>query len=87
MKSDTVTYYFDEKPNFLHTFLKLKCVKENLSQAQKHFTFNSINVLKKLILTYGKPAMKYFKYHGYLYGSEVIYYVNAILRVVTEPAL
>jgi hypothetical protein len=36
---------------------------------------------------YGKLAMTYFKYHGYLYGSEVIYYVNAILRVVTEPAL
>jgi hypothetical protein len=42
LKSDTVKYYFDEKSNFLHTFLKLSCVKKNLSQAQNHFTFNSI---------------------------------------------
>jgi hypothetical protein len=34
-----------------------------------------------------KPAMNYFKYQMYLYGSEAITYLNALLRVVTEPAL
>jgi hypothetical protein len=28
---------------------------------------------------YGKPAMTYFKYQVYLYGSEAITYLNAIL--------
>ena len=36
---------------------------------------------------YGKPAMTCFKYQVYLYGSEAITYLNAILWVVTEPAL
>jgi hypothetical protein len=36
---------------------------------------------------YGKPAMICFKYQVYLYGSEAITYLSAILRVVTEPAL
>ena len=36
---------------------------------------------------YGKPAMTCFKYQVYLYGSEAITYLSAILGVVTEPAL
>jgi hypothetical protein len=36
---------------------------------------------------YGKPAMTCFKYQVYLYGSEAIPYLSAILWVVTEPAL
>jgi hypothetical protein len=36
---------------------------------------------------YGKPAMTCFKYQVYLYGSEAITYLIAILGVVTEPAL
>ena len=36
---------------------------------------------------YGKPAMTCFKYQVYLYGSEAITYLSAILWVVTEPAL
>jgi hypothetical protein len=36
---------------------------------------------------YGKPAMTYFKYQVYLYGSEATTYLKAILWVVTEPAL
>jgi hypothetical protein len=36
---------------------------------------------------YGKPAMTWFKYQVYLYGSEAITYLSAILCVVTEPVL
>jgi hypothetical protein len=36
---------------------------------------------------YSNPAMICFKYQVYLYGSEAITYLNAILQVVTEPAL
>jgi hypothetical protein len=36
---------------------------------------------------FGKLAMTCFKYQVYLYGSEAITYVNAILGVMTEPAL
>ena len=36
---------------------------------------------------YGNPAITCFKYQVYLYGSESIADLNAILRVVTEPAL
>jgi hypothetical protein len=36
---------------------------------------------------YGNPAMTCFKYEVYMYGSEAITYLNAILLVVTEPAL
>jgi hypothetical protein len=36
---------------------------------------------------YGKLAVTCFKYQVYLYGSEAITYLNAILWVVTEPAL
>ncbi len=36
---------------------------------------------------YGKPAMTCFKYQVYLYGSEAITYLSALLWVVTEPAL
>ncbi len=36
---------------------------------------------------YGRSAMTCFKYQVYLYGSEAITYLNAILWVVTEPAL
>ncbi len=36
---------------------------------------------------YGKPAMTCFKYQVYLYGSEAITYLSAILWVVTKPAL
>ncbi len=36
---------------------------------------------------YGKPAMTCFKYQVYLYGSEAITYLRALLWVVTEPAL
>jgi hypothetical protein len=36
---------------------------------------------------YGKLAMTSFKYQVYLYGSEAITFLNAFLRVVTEPAL
>jgi hypothetical protein len=36
---------------------------------------------------YGKPAMTCFKYQVYLYGSEAITYLSAVLWVVTEPAL
>ena len=35
---------------------------------------------------YGKHAMTCFKYQVYLYGSEAITYLSAILWVVTEPA-
>ncbi len=35
---------------------------------------------------YGKPAMTCFKYQVYLYGSEAINYLSAILWVATEPA-
>jgi hypothetical protein len=34
----------------------------------------------------GKPAMTCFRYQVYLYGSEAITYLTAILWVVTEPA-
>jgi hypothetical protein len=36
---------------------------------------------------YGKLAMTCFKYQVHLYGSEAMTYLNAILWVVTEPAL
>jgi len=36
---------------------------------------------------YGKPALTCFEYQVYQYGSEVITYLNATLRVVKEPAL
>ncbi len=36
---------------------------------------------------YGKPAMTCFEYQVYLYGSEAITYLSAILWVVTEPAI
>ncbi len=36
---------------------------------------------------HGKPAITCFKYQVYLYGSEAISYLSAILWVVTEPAL
>jgi hypothetical protein len=36
---------------------------------------------------YGKLAMTFFKYQVYMYGSEAITYLNAVLWVVTEPAL
>jgi len=36
---------------------------------------------------YGKLAMTCFKYQGYLYGSEAITYLNAVLWVVTGPVL
>jgi hypothetical protein len=36
---------------------------------------------------YGKPAITCFKYQVFLYGSEAITYLNAILWVVTEPAV
>jgi hypothetical protein len=36
---------------------------------------------------YGKQTMTYFKYQVYLYGSEAITYLKAILRVVIEPTL
>ncbi len=36
---------------------------------------------------YSKPAMTCFKYQLYLYGSEAIIYLKAILWVVTKPAL
>jgi hypothetical protein len=36
---------------------------------------------------YGKPAMTCFKYQVYLYGSEAIIYLSAILWEVTEPVL
>ncbi len=36
---------------------------------------------------YGKPAMTCFKYQVYLYGSEALTYLSAILWVVSEPAL
>jgi hypothetical protein len=42
---------------------------------------------KKETLMYGKLAMTCFKYQVYMYGSEAITYVNAILWVLTEPAL
>ncbi len=32
------------------------------------------------------PCMTCFKYQVYLYGSEAITYLNAILTVATEPA-
>jgi hypothetical protein len=35
---------------------------------------------------YGNPDMTCFKYQMYLYGSEAITYLSAILWVVTEPA-
>ncbi len=36
---------------------------------------------------YGKLAMTCFKYQVYLYGSEAITYLNAVLWVVKLPAL
>ncbi len=36
---------------------------------------------------YGKPAMISFKYQMYLYGSEAVTYLNALLWVATEPAV
>ncbi len=36
---------------------------------------------------YGKLAMTCFKCQVYMYGSEAITYLNAVLWVVTEPAL
>ena len=35
---------------------------------------------------YGNPTMTCFKYQVYLYGSEAITYLNAILSVITEPS-
>jgi hypothetical protein len=35
----------------------------------------------------GKPTITCFKYQVYLYGSEAITYLNAIILVVKEPAL
>ncbi len=42
---------------------------------------------KKETLMYGKLAITCFKFQVYLYGSEAITYLSAILWVVTEPAL
>ncbi len=36
---------------------------------------------------YGKPAMTSFKYQVYLYGSEAITYLSAILWVVTASTM
>jgi hypothetical protein len=36
---------------------------------------------------YGTVAMTCFKYQVYMYGSEAITCLNAVLWVVTEPAL
>jgi hypothetical protein len=36
---------------------------------------------------YGKPAMTCFKYQVYLYGSEAITYLNALLWLIIGPAL
>ncbi len=36
---------------------------------------------------YGKPSMPCFNYQVYLYGSEAITYLSAILWVVAESAL
>jgi hypothetical protein len=36
---------------------------------------------------YGVPAMTCFKFQVYLYGSEAITYLSAILWVDTEPAI
>ncbi len=35
----------------------------------------------------GKPAMTCFEYQVYLYGSKAIMYLNALLSVVTSPAI
>ncbi len=34
-----------------------------------------------------KQAITYFKYQVFLYGSKAMTYLNAKLRVVTEPAV
>ncbi len=34
-----------------------------------------------------KPAMTCYKYKMYLYGSEAMTYLNAVLWMVTEPEL
>jgi hypothetical protein len=36
---------------------------------------------------FGNPAMTCLKYQVCLYGPEAITYLNAILKVVTEPSL
>jgi hypothetical protein len=36
---------------------------------------------------YGKQAITWFIYRVFLYGSETITYLNAILYVITEPAV
>jgi hypothetical protein len=36
---------------------------------------------------YGKPVITCLKYQVFLYGSEAITHLNAILWVVTEPAV
>ena len=36
---------------------------------------------------YGKPAMTCFKYQVYLYGSEAITYLSAVLWVVNPNSL
>jgi hypothetical protein len=41
-------YYFGEKYVFLQTFLQIFVNQENLSQVQKHLTFNAISVWKKV---------------------------------------
>jgi hypothetical protein len=53
----------------------------------KTFLFQCYKCLKKLILMYGKVAITCLQYQVYLYGSEAITYLNALLWVVTEPAL
>ncbi len=35
----------------------------------------------------GKPAIACLKYQVFLYGSKAITYLNAIIWVVTEPAV
>ncbi len=78
LKSNSAKYYFHEKSRFLHTFLKFKL-------SSKTFYFQSYNCFK--ILMYGKPATTCFKYKVYMYGSEAITYLSAILWVVTQPLL
>ncbi len=54
-------------------------IKDNFSQ--KHINFNAKSVLKKVNLTVWHTCQ------AFLYVSEAIIYLKAILWVVTEPAL
>ncbi len=68
LKRNTAKYYFGEKFSFLHTILKFKSSSKTF-----HFYFKKVNLIV------WQPVMTCFKYKVYMYGSEAITYLNAIL--------